>query len=162
MAKLFKLTDEDLVRTAPEDFREEGHPPDAKEGENGEVKCGCCNWETGTLYVLADSLEEAKELYREGEAGICGSCMGDMLMESEYDIFAKGKLLYALMESDLIGAYENLRGDDTWAKLSHEMREAIKERAKQYVDSFCGAGTYSTGDALVQAIEDEEHAAKVP
>jgi len=44
-------------------------------------KCGGCNWSVDYLYVLAISEEEAEELLRKGEAGLCGYCLSDMLFQ---------------------------------------------------------------------------------
>jgi len=44
-------------------------------------KCDRCNWSVDCLYVLATSEEEAEELFRKGEAGLCGYCFSDMLFE---------------------------------------------------------------------------------
>jgi hypothetical protein len=53
-------------------------------------KCGCCNWGVTRLYLLADSQEDADELYefyREDDgSGLCGDCMADMLVEGGYEI----------------------------------------------------------------------------
>jgi len=54
-----------------------------------EVKCGGCNWRTYNLYVLADTREEAKDLLRKGEAGLCGECMCDLLSEGKYRILTE-------------------------------------------------------------------------
>jgi len=45
------------------------------------AKCGGCNWEASHQYVIATTEKEAKALYRRGEAGLCGDCMSDMLVE---------------------------------------------------------------------------------
>jgi hypothetical protein len=42
-------------------------------------KCGGCNWETGSLYALASSAEEAQELYDDDQAGCCAQCIVDLL-----------------------------------------------------------------------------------
>ncbi len=54
--------------------------------EFNEVKCGCCNWEVTHLYVLANSKKEARRLLKDGDAGLCGSCMCDLLTEEKYEI----------------------------------------------------------------------------
>jgi len=58
------------------------------EREEG-THCGGCNWEAHIQYVIADTLEEAKELVDMGEAGLCGDCMCDMLSECGYEVTAK-------------------------------------------------------------------------
>ena len=50
------------------------------------AKCGGCNWGVDLLYAYADSQEQATELYVAGEAGLCGSCMSDLLVETGYEI----------------------------------------------------------------------------
>jgi hypothetical protein len=54
--------------------------------EFDEVKCGSCNWETTQLFVIADTEEGARELLRSGNAGLCGSCMCELLVDEEYEI----------------------------------------------------------------------------
>ena len=53
---------------------------------DGRVKCGGCNWEVSRLYVLAENREQALQLIKKGEAGLCGDCMSDMLVEEGYEI----------------------------------------------------------------------------
>jgi len=50
------------------------------------VKCGGCNWETMQLFVLAVNKKKSKGLLRSGDAGLCGSCMSELLVDEEYDI----------------------------------------------------------------------------
>jgi len=51
-----------------------------------EGKCGGCNWAVSFVYVLAETEQQAKELYEKGEAGLCGDCMCDMLSEASYEV----------------------------------------------------------------------------
>jgi hypothetical protein len=50
-----------------------------------EVKCGCCLWNVTKLFVLADSKEEAVELVKRGDAGLCGECFAELLAEEGFD-----------------------------------------------------------------------------
>ena len=50
------------------------------------VKCGGCLWRVHSLYVLAESEEEAWELYKHGEAGLCGDCFSKMLADAGYEV----------------------------------------------------------------------------
>lgn len=43
--------------------------------------CGSCNWPASHQYVLARKQKEAEQLYKKGEAGLCGDCMCGMLTE---------------------------------------------------------------------------------
>jgi hypothetical protein len=54
--------------------------------EFDEVKFCGCNWEVTQLFVLADSKREARKLLRSGDAGLCGSCMCELLVDEEYEI----------------------------------------------------------------------------
>ena len=45
------------------------------------VKCGGCNWRVSQLFVLAKNEEEAIELIKKGEAGLCGDCFGELLAD---------------------------------------------------------------------------------
>jgi hypothetical protein len=47
-------------------------------------KCGGCNWRVTKLYALATSQKEAYKLKKKGEAGLCGDCMSQMLVEEKY------------------------------------------------------------------------------
>jgi len=53
---------------------------------DGEVKCGGCNWRVSRLFVLADNRDEALQMIKNGEAGLCGECMAEMLAEGDYEI----------------------------------------------------------------------------
>ena len=44
------------------------------------TRCKGCNWDS-SLYVLAETLEEANTLEAEG-AGLCGNCMCDFIIET--------------------------------------------------------------------------------
>jgi hypothetical protein len=50
-----------------------------------EVKCGCCLWNVTRLFVLADSKEEAVELVKRGDAGLCGECFAELLAEEGFN-----------------------------------------------------------------------------
>jgi len=52
----------------------------------GQFKCGGCNWEVSFLYVLAESEEEARRLYLGGDAGLCDSCIADILVNGVYEV----------------------------------------------------------------------------
>jgi len=52
----------------------------------GTGECGGCNWDECELYVVAKSEEEAKRLYREGEAGLCAHCIVSLLIEHNAEI----------------------------------------------------------------------------
>ena len=49
-------------------------------------KCGYCNWNVRNPYVLAESREEALSLLERGEAGLCGDCFCDLLIEMDAEI----------------------------------------------------------------------------
>ena len=49
-------------------------------------KCGGCNWPAYKLFVLAETQEVADELYRQGDAGLCGECFGELLVEVGYRV----------------------------------------------------------------------------
>ena len=48
-------------------------------------KCGYCLW-YGPLYALAESQEGAEALYAKGDAGLCGECMVDLMVNNGMDI----------------------------------------------------------------------------
>lgn len=49
-------------------------------------KCGSCNFPTCDFYVLADSQEEAEELFKDGDAGMCGACFTNWIMQENYEV----------------------------------------------------------------------------
>ena len=51
-------------------------------------KCGGCNWRVAKLYALATSQKDAEKLKKKGEAGLCGDCMSQMLVEGKYAVEA--------------------------------------------------------------------------
>jgi len=65
--------------------REENRLFVVTDGEE-EVKCGGCLWRVSRLYVIAKTQKEAEELYEQGEAGLCGDCISDLLVETGYKI----------------------------------------------------------------------------
>ena len=71
-----------LYRFSAEELAEKGIADATDDG----VKCGGCNWRVSHMYVLACSREEALEMIRNGEAGLCGYCMSDLLVEGGYQI----------------------------------------------------------------------------
>jgi hypothetical protein len=54
--------------------------------DNDDKKCGGCNWKVSNLYVLATSQEEAEQIYKKGDGGLCGDCMCELLAETSYEI----------------------------------------------------------------------------
>lgn len=54
---------------------------DTSEIDNHDGECSLCRWEKETQYVLAQSQKDAVNLVKNGEAGFCGDCMCDMLVE---------------------------------------------------------------------------------
>lgn len=48
-------------------------------------KCGC-NWEAGTVYCVAESQEDADEMYKENERGLCADCLIALFEEEGYEI----------------------------------------------------------------------------
>jgi len=49
-------------------------------------KCGECNCYSDNLYLMAQSEEEAKKLYKAYGHGLCGFCFTQMLFEEGYKI----------------------------------------------------------------------------
>ena len=54
------------------------------------VKCPSCGWRTTVLYVIAESRDEAEKMIREGDAGICGGCMAELLTTENYKVMPNG------------------------------------------------------------------------
>ncbi len=48
-----------------------------------EGKCSGCNWEASFVYVLAQNESQAHELLKREEAGLCGECMCEMVVQTE-------------------------------------------------------------------------------
>ena len=72
--KMFRFTAEELENAGVEG------------AYDGRVKCRGCNWEVSRLYVLAENKDEALQMIKNGEAGLCGDCMSDMIVEEGYEI----------------------------------------------------------------------------
>jgi hypothetical protein len=53
------------------------------------VKCGGCLWDVSRLYVLANSKQEAIRLVKKGEAGLCGECFMEMVVENAWQIISE-------------------------------------------------------------------------
>ncbi len=68
--------------------------------ENG-ARCNGCNWKVSRLYALASSQKEADELYKNGEAGLCGDCIADLLVEGKYDIYPKSSPETSSIETEI-------------------------------------------------------------
>ena len=70
----------------PEGVRAEPYE-DAEGWEGGDDgKCGGCNWEVDNVYLLADTLAEATEIFRENHRGLCGDCMCEMIVEGGREV----------------------------------------------------------------------------
>jgi hypothetical protein len=52
-----------------------------RDGNGDNLKCYGCGWRVTNLYVLAASKSEAISLYMSKDAGLCGDCFSEMLME---------------------------------------------------------------------------------
>jgi hypothetical protein len=52
-----------------------------RDARGEELKCYGCGWRVTNLYVLATSKSEAMSLYMSADAGLCGDCFSEMLME---------------------------------------------------------------------------------
>lgn len=48
--------------------------------------CGYCNWVVSKLYLLAESEEEAKEIYEKNQRGLCGDCIVELIIETHGEI----------------------------------------------------------------------------
>lgn len=81
--KVFSISDEALANA------------ENKSQGFGEVKCGGCNWSVSRLYALAESQDEADRLFLSGDAGLCGDCLCDLLVEGgdlyQYEISHKAR-----------------------------------------------------------------------
>lgn len=47
--------------------------------------CPKCNWKVATIYVFADTKEEAAEVYDRG-FGLCAECICEQIDEKKYEI----------------------------------------------------------------------------
>lgn len=52
-------------------------------------KCGGCNWRVSNVYLIADSEEQARELYKENNRGLCADCMVELIMEDNREVVKK-------------------------------------------------------------------------
>lgn len=58
----------------------------------GELKCGSCNDYVCELYELADSQDEADQIYREEEGGLCGRCVTNLILDNRYEILPQSHM----------------------------------------------------------------------
>ena len=49
-------------------------------------KCGGCNWKVHNLYLMGNTKEDAMRAYVENDRGLCGDCMGELLVDGGYEI----------------------------------------------------------------------------
>jgi hypothetical protein len=56
-------------------------------------KCGHCNYRVDTVFLLANSEEEAAKYYKVHDRGLCADCMVRMLMEDNSEIKYNGPLV---------------------------------------------------------------------
>jgi hypothetical protein len=56
-----------------------------------EIKCGGCNWRVTRLFVLAESKSDAVKLVKEGNAGLCGECFMEMVVEEGFELEVPNK-----------------------------------------------------------------------
>ena len=82
--------------------------------ENEARKCNGCNWKVSRLYGLASSQKEADKLYKNDEAGLCGECIADLLVEGEYDIYPKPSPETSFIETEIGICVERIA--DLWGE----------------------------------------------
>lgn len=49
-------------------------------------KCGDCNWVVNKVFLMAETEEKARELYKENDRGLCGECLVELMIERGYEI----------------------------------------------------------------------------
>jgi len=53
-------------------------------------KCGFCNWRVENLYLIAETEEEAKELYNVIGSGLCADCLIEhVIIPEEFELEKK-------------------------------------------------------------------------
>jgi len=52
-------------------------------------KCGCCNWRVPNVYLIAETREEAEELYKENDRGLCADCLVELIIEYDWEILER-------------------------------------------------------------------------
>ena len=50
------------------------------------VVCGGCNGKVKAVYFAADSQEDAEEMYRENNRGLCSDCLINLFVEKGYEV----------------------------------------------------------------------------
>ena len=126
--KLYRFSAEELAEKEIADATDDG------------VKCGGCNWRVSYLYVLANSKEEALKMIENGEAGLCGNCMSDLIVDEDYQILiqehnkTKPKTTTEIL-LDKIKSFEwcwhinsSIGGHDCWRKLFQEISKLLKTK----------------------------------
>lgn len=76
-------------------------------------KCNYCRWPASHACVIADTEEEARRLIQDGEAGLCGECMTDLLSEAGYMIvkIEEGDDVLSVAEKSMRFAVKNSTRD---------------------------------------------------
>lgn len=118
----------------------------------GEGKCGGCLWSPSQLYALADSQKEADELYKSGQAGLCGDCLAELLMDDGLGVVDQGELdkkRSALGEVAEFVYQAKALGSDRYIL---EMMDGTDEA---FNDALKGAGLAGIHDDLAKLIHEE-------
>jgi len=61
-------------------------------------KCGDCNWVVSTVYLMAQTEEEAREQHKENDRGLCGECLVDLMIERGYELREGGSIQQTVEE----------------------------------------------------------------
>ena len=48
-----------------------------------EGTCGCCNDDFTGLYFVAETQEEADEMFKENDRGLCGTCLIEGMLQTQ-------------------------------------------------------------------------------
>ena len=64
------------------------------------------------------------------------------------------EVIYVLTDEDVEGIFSNEYGEGAWAKLNATTRRVVIREARSYVESFCGAGSYTWADAIADSLRE--------
>jgi hypothetical protein len=70
----------------PDQVRDEEWEEDGELNDGDGYKCGGCNWQADTVWLLAETLEDAVTEFRYNHRGLCGDCMCELISETEREV----------------------------------------------------------------------------
>jgi len=74
------------IMEVPEELRKKPYIEDGEEIPGDYGKCGGCNWESGTVFLIAKDAADLEKRFNEHHTGLCGECMTRMISDSGWSV----------------------------------------------------------------------------